>query len=155
MLQNFSFVLDGVLAGCARPGMWGALPDDLQEARSQGITAIVSLTEAPLPIAVLREADMRYLHLPVVDFTPPALEQIEEFVRFVDSVREEGGAVLVHCFAGQGRTGTLLAAYLVKNGLTAKEAISRVREIRPGSIENKSQERMVHRFSAAYRKAKD
>jgi atypical dual specificity phosphatase len=48
---------------------------------------------------------------------------------------------MVHCAAGIGRTGTILASYLVKyQNLTAKDAIAKIREERPGSIQSESQE---------------
>jgi len=55
--------------------------------------------------------------------------------------------VLVHCAAGIGRTGAVLAAYLIRTeNLSATEAIFRVRSQRPGSIE-KGQENSLHLFA--------
>lgn len=140
MLRNFSFIIDDVLAGCALPGMDGSLPADLHEALEFGITAVVTLRETPLQPAVVAEAGLRYLHIPLEDFTAPTIAQIEEFVRFVDEVRAEGGAVLAHCRAGIGRTGTMLAAYLISQGESAEKAIRKVRHRRTGSIETAEQE---------------
>jgi protein-tyrosine phosphatase len=49
--------------------------------------------------------------------------------------------------AGYGRTGTVLAAYLVAKGAEPEEAIDRVRRARPGSIETVEQEHAVHLFA--------
>lgn len=149
MLRNFSFVLRKKLAGCAMPGYWGPLEDDLEQLRKSGITAIVSLTEDDLPDHTLRRFDLEYLHLPIPDFYPPSLEQIREFVEFARKhIEQPRGAVAAHCFAGMGRTGTMLSCYLVATGQTASEAIRTVRRLRHGSIETSEQERAVHSYMA-------
>jgi atypical dual specificity phosphatase len=53
-----------------------------------------------------------------------------------------------HCLGGVGRTGTMVACYLVVRGATPREAIAEVRARRPGSIQTGEQERVVHRYGA-------
>ena len=70
----------------------------------------------------------------IKDFTAPTLEQLDAFNSIVKNSGEKW--VLVHCKGGYGRTGTMLASYLIKQkGYLAKEAIGYVREQRPGAIE--------------------
>ncbi|XP_050434211.1 dual specificity protein phosphatase CDC14C-like [Adelges cooleyi] len=58
--------------------------------------------------------------------------------------RATKGAVAVHCKAGLGRTGCLIASYIVKHwSFTAEEAIAWIRICRPGSIIGAQQEWLV------------
>jgi atypical dual specificity phosphatase len=90
---------------------------------------------------------MEGLHLPVEDFTPPTLAQIDRFLSEVDRAKSEGVALGIHCTAGKGRTGTMLAAYLVSRGLSAEDAMAKIRELRPGSVETTAQEERVAEFA--------
>ncbi len=71
---------------------------------------------------------LRRREICVDDFTAPTLDQIDEFVTFVDAKHAEGKKVLVHCYAGRGRTGTMLAAYLIHQGVSSDAAIREIRE---------------------------
>lgn len=148
MLSNFSYLIEGVLAGCAHPFSFGQTHESLGELHSNGIRAIVSLDEEGLPLHVLAEYGFQYLHLPMPDFGVPTLEQACNFVRFVRRQRALGNPVVVHCRAGFGRTGTMLAVFLVSEGTTPEEAICRVRYLRPGSIETHDQEAFIHQFAS-------
>jgi atypical dual specificity phosphatase len=55
---------------------------------------------------------------------------------------------VVHCAGGLGRTGTVLAAYLVHRGRSAEEAIAEIRRQRPGSVETPAQADAVRQFAA-------
>ncbi|MBP5233346.1 MAG: dual specificity protein phosphatase family protein [Planctomycetes bacterium] len=146
MPYNFSFVIPGKLAGMGHPGMVSPLEGELMQLRRLGIAAIVTLNERPLEQAALRAVGFDYLFLPLADFTTPTPAQIDEFVAWVRARNDEGKAVCVHCSAGMGRTGTMLACYLVALGESAAEALDSVRRIRPGSVETLEQERCIHDF---------
>jgi len=150
MVDNFSFVLEGRLAGMARPGRSRSLQEDLIFLKAQGIGAIVSVTERPLEQEVVRSFGLRYLHLPVPDYGAPTMRQIEEFLDFIEAP-EGDGATVVHCFAGQGRTGTMLACALVHRGASGEQAIRFVRAKRWPSIDTPVQEQTIFEFAAVRR----
>lgn len=140
--SNFSWIIEGRLAGSGRP----MNPRDLQWMKRQGVAALLSLTETPLPDGWAEKAELIYSNTPLLDHKPPTVEQIEETVNFITDHLAKGNPVAVHCAAGQGRTGTILASYLIKtDGLTAEEAIKKIRAIRPPSIE-KSQEEALYNY---------
>ncbi|MEN6624640.1 MAG: dual specificity protein phosphatase family protein [Candidatus Sumerlaeia bacterium] len=148
---NFSFVWKNLVAGSGYPGSGGELLSTLSALEEKGIRAILSLTEEPLELAPLREFGFEYQHLPIEDFTAPTQEQVEQAVRFIDRQIERNQGALVHCRAGIGRTGTILACYLVSRGLEPSQAIDVVRESRPGSCEVYTQEFAVHQYARRLR----
>jgi len=115
---------------------------DLDALERAGIGAIVSLTEH-FPPQLVGERRFRSKHLPIDDMTAPNTDQIRAFVEFVEQAIEDGLAVGVHCLAGLGRTGTMIACYLVSRGATPEEAVAAVRAARPGSVQTEVQERAV------------
>lgn len=143
MPRNFSWVIQNEIAGMARPV---SVVSDLEFLKDNGIEAIVSLTELPLHKTLIEEFGFEYKHIPVADLTSPTQEQIEEFVTFVNNLISSKKKIVVHCDAGIGRTGTMLACYLVNKGRSAKSAITEVRKKRPGSIETMEQEDTIARY---------
>ncbi len=148
MLDNFSFVIPDKLAGCAYPGMGGRLEDAVRELDEQGVGAVVSLVEHPPLPRAFEQRGMMFLHQPVMDFSPPTRKQMREIEKFALEQVYNGRAVMAHCSAGQGRTGTVLACLMVSLGhcKNGAEAIEAVRRIRPGSIETPEQESFVLRW---------
>ena len=123
----------------ACPGYFTELSADLDHLAHEGITHIVTLTEEPLSLAP--DDIFTVHHLPVIDFAAPEHTQVLQFCQLVDQAEEHKQRVMVHCLAGIGRTGTFLAAYLMwREGLTARQALSRVRGIRREYVQSVPQE---------------
>lgn len=146
MLPNFSYLIENEIAGCGHPDSYGECGNALGELRERGIGALVSLDEEGCPLYLIAEHGLQYVHLPIPDFHPPTLQQAEQFIAFARKQREEGRSIAVHCQGGYGRTGTMLACYLVAQGEQAELAIKAVRRRRPGSVETRDQEQFVQMF---------
>jgi atypical dual specificity phosphatase len=140
-MHRFYWVIDNILAGCSRPGVGrdADVDRDLTVLQGYGIGALLTLTETALPRGALERHGIRGLHLPVDDFHAPTTSQMLDALAFLDDARAAGIAVAVHCLAGQGRTGTVLAAYLIRGGLSSEQAITEMRAICPGAIESSPQ----------------
>ncbi len=147
MPNGFSWVGAGKVGGMRRPGSHQALDADLKELKGMGVAAIVSLTEISLDREALDAAEIIHIHIPIPDFQPPTLSDIRETISFIQSCLSQEKPVAVHCLAGLGRTGTILACWLVSDGLDPESAIYRVRSFRPGSVETLEQERSVYAFA--------
>ena len=111
--------------------------------KALGVEALLSLTEQTLPSDLLTRIELEAEHLPVADYTAPTIMQVEQSIATINRFLERGLPVAVHCGAGLGRTGTILACYLVWQGTSADVAITSVRAQRPGSIETAEQEAVV------------
>jgi atypical dual specificity phosphatase len=138
----FSWVDRPHLAALAFPDS----ADDLKWLRRNGIEVLVSLTETPTPRQWVNEAGLMLVHVPVPDMGAPSHRQFETILDAVQRANKSGLGVAIHCAAGKGRTGTVLAAYFVAQGLTADAAVEKVRQLRQGSIETTDQILAVEEF---------
>jgi len=142
MVDRGHWVEPGRVLGCAYPRR----PAGLAALAEQGVTLLVNLHERAHRPERLTVHGLTEIHLPVPDFTAPSPEQLRLGVAAIDRAVTEGRTVAVHCGGGLGRTGTLLACYLVHRGLEPEESIDRVRASRPGSVETAAQVAAVRAF---------
>ena len=115
---------------------------ELPEIYQLGIRAIVSLEEYKNPDAILQQR-MEHLHVPIPDFTAPSLSLLKRIVGFISAMIDKEKPVLVHCYAGIGRTGTVLAAYLISQGNDVETALQKVRSRVPGAVQTPEQEHIL------------
>jgi atypical dual specificity phosphatase len=145
--EHFEWIVPEQLAGAGLPGLLADADDDLTAMATAGIQLLVSLTRAPFDPARLRAFGIRGRHFPIKDMGVPALGATAQLCADITRTMEAGNAVAVHCHAGLGRTGTILASVLVWQGAAPDEAVARIREHRPGYIQNKAQLSFVSRFA--------
>lgn len=138
---NFSWVIPGKVAGSGFP----TTIEEFEWLLKQGIAGVVTMTENSLPPQWTGR--ISYLHVPTPDMTAPEPEGIDGAVDFIHKNAETGKPIAVHCAAGLGRAGTILACYLIKyGGYGAQEAIDEVRHKRPGSIQSVVQETAIQMY---------
>ena len=140
---NFSWIVEGRLAGSGRP----MSKSEFDWICAQGVQSVVTMTMDALPDEWV-SGRVDYLHVPTPDLTAPELEKLDAATDFIHEQIKGEHAVVVHCAAGLGRAGTVLACYLVKYaGYTAERAIGEIRQKRPGSIQSEEQELAVTFFA--------
>jgi atypical dual specificity phosphatase len=122
-----------------------------------GITRVLTLTEEnPLPAEWFNGQNIQKTFLPITNYKPPSLEQMDIALSVITS----SDSILIHCGGGKGRAGTIAACYLIAFGFAppdfsaqepamgASEAISTLRKLRPGSIETEWQEQFISTWTS-------
>jgi dual specificity MAP kinase phosphatase len=97
----------------------------------RGITGVINLRQEYDYVIGSGQLPLRYLYLPTIDNTAPTQQHLWMGVRFMEEEIKQGGKVYVHCWEGLGRSPTLVAAYLVNNGATPKDAWVAIMKVRP------------------------
>ncbi len=139
---NFSWIIEKMLAGSGLPGSL----DEIDWLIKQGIKTIVTIRETPLPKEWINN-DVDYFHVHVEDYKAPTLEELDSIVEYMLYQLENNKPTVVHCLAGLGRTGTVLAGFIMKkNKETYKEAIQTLRLLRPGSVQSETQEMLLFQY---------
>jgi atypical dual specificity phosphatase len=142
VLPNFSWLIKHKLAALSYPES----EDAFILLWKMGIRALINLAEEQFPADTINDVDLLIEHIPIVDFTAPTLPQIEQAIAMIHFCLDSSMPVAVHCIAGLGRTGTILACYLVSEGIPAEQAITSIRKWRPGSIEMRDQEGVIYEY---------
>ena len=105
-----------------------------------GVRSVVCLLNIPSCTKIYEAAGFKFLCRPVPDYEPPEYDQAVRILNFIDNSPK---AVAIHCEGGIGRTGTILAANLIRRGELPEAAIHKVRSVEPAAIETSSQVRFL------------
>jgi atypical dual specificity phosphatase len=144
----------------AHPGAGGAdAARAVAALRAAGVTAFVDLTmPGELPPYTALAAPAAHHARPIGDFGVPGDDELLATLDLLDELVEAGEHVYVHCHAGVGRTGTVVACRLVRQGAAPVEALTRLAELRTGcrtagrpSPETAAQRELVARWPAVER----
>lgn len=112
------------VGGQFAPEQWPALA-------ALGVRAVLSL-QAEREDRFAGGGPERALRLPVIDFTPPSLEQFDEGVGFITACVAAELPVFVHCHSGIGRAPLMAAAYLMTSeAVSHSVALARIKAARP------------------------
>jgi atypical dual specificity phosphatase len=145
--RGFLWLKRGILAGTPRPGIFFDLRYDLGALKRVGVTSLVSLTQTPVEEEVFAEYGIKCLRSPIPDMGAPDIEQATTLCRAIEKLIEADEIVAVHCRAGLGRTGTVLASYLIWEGADALDALDTVRRIEPRWVQSDAQAAFLEEFA--------
>lgn len=109
-----------------------------------GVNLFIDLTEAGEyglhPYAQMvafaageRGARVSYQRLSIKDMSTPSRAQMGQTLDVVDAALAEGYGVYVHCYGGIGRTGTVIGCWLVRHGLSGRQALAKIGAWRRGT----------------------
>ena len=126
IVDQLWWVIPQHLAGVRKP-----TEPELSELRSGGIKALVSLLSDDSNLDLYKKNAIPHIWVPIIGGTAPSLDQLDAIAAFVETQHQLGHAVAIHCSSGRRRTGTVLAALLIKQGNSYKTALDIVLTANP------------------------
>jgi len=87
--------------------------DYLEVFRAKNVTTVVRLNAKEYDASAFVQAGFAHMDLYYPDCTAPPDEVVDSFLRLAEDSKE--GVIAVHCFAGLGRTGTLIGLWMMKH----------------------------------------
>ena len=137
---GFHWLINGLLGGTPRPGIFRDMEHDIEALERLGTKLLITLNENwEPPVAILNAHGIDSHQVKITDMLAPTYDQALALCELVNEYLAEGRACIYHCRAGQGRTGTMLAAQLIYYGANSDAAIAKVKSCNQKWIESQAQ----------------
>ncbi|MBN1330817.1 MAG: dual specificity protein phosphatase family protein [Candidatus Heimdallarchaeota archaeon] len=124
--------------------------DDFEYLKMIGIKVIISFANEIQVIKQKTKFDKYFIHheIFITDYMTPTKSQVEEFISLLVKYRDEKKPVLVHCWAGCGRTGLMLALAerFVYGENDPIKAIQNVKKVRSCAVETQEQKEFIMKY---------
>ncbi|QIZ75611.1 protein-tyrosine phosphatase family protein [Ferrimonas lipolytica] len=132
------------------PGLDGAIAADIALLKQAGVGVVVTtLTSEELHRfqltalgSTVQNADMVWLHLPVVDKSLPAERFAAGWADALEQLQQSAAAgerISVHCRGGTGRTGLVAAKIALALDAEFDATVAAIRAARPGALSAEAQ----------------
>lgn len=140
----------GEIALSRMPGSITSIEDDIAEILALDCACVLTLAPeqeltrhgvAQLP-TMLKRAGIQWHHFPIEDYGTPAASQMEKWRDLSQCLQQhldDDRKILIHCYAGIGRSGMVALRLMVERGADPIEALAQIRHIRPGAVERPAQ----------------
>lgn len=145
--RGFLWLKRGYLAGTPLPGVYHDIDYDMKMLNKVGVTMLVTLTTRPVDQEALDRNNIKSTWHAIKDMQAPGLEQAITICQEIETLIRDGEVLAVHCRAGLGRTGTILAAYLIWEGSSALDALNTVRDVEPRWVQSDEQALFLEQFA--------
>lgn len=146
-IRDFYWAIPSLLGGMQQPGLLGNVQEDIVALKEFGVAVVVNLTENAFYTHDLEALGLRSVHFPIPDMGVPEFPPALDLCRRISAWIDVGQCTVLHCRAGLGRTGTIIACVLVYRGQGAIQAIETVRKINPRYIQTDQQLAFVEQFA--------
>lgn len=136
------WVIPGKLMGVRKPENEA----EIAYLMSIGVGGVITLLDDEENHKLYEATNMDFLWTPMKGGTAPGVEQVREASEFISDINSMGKAVAIHCNNGRKRTGTMLAAQLVNQGLNGDQAIAKIQELNSEAQLNELQKDFLRNF---------
>lgn len=131
-----------------------SLEDDIEALKNQGVKYVLTLITIDEMerygvedlLSTYAEAKLTGYFFPIIDQGICSIREMNTLIDWIDNILPEGN-LMVHCVGGLGRSGLVVACYLISRGLTADDAIKEVRRVRTErAVESQIQENFIRTY---------